>query len=253
MGENKIKNPQKECNILFLHHSTGNIIYHAGEERNVILRKLFPKEAFVEKWFSDYNKINGTNYKIKDQFFPKSNPYGWNNYPYDYYNIWVKNAGNQPYMDEPTLEILTKEYNLIIFKHCYPVSNIEEDHAPDINSSKKTLENYKLQYEAIKEKLYEFPQTKFLIWTGAVQVEKNITQDQAKRAEEFFHWVKNQWDNPDDNIYVWDFYTLETEGTLYLKDIYAKSMNDSHPGKLLAKKVAPSFCEKIIEVIQHNN
>lgn len=249
MGDTKIINFQKECNILFLHHSTGHIIYHGGEERNVILRNLFPKEAFVEKWFSDYNKIHGTNYKIKDQFFPKENPYGWNNYPFDYYNIWVKNAGMQPYMEEPTLEILTSKYNVIIFKHCYPVSNIEEDHLPDIDSPKKTLENYKLQYEAIKRKLYEFPQTKFLIWTGAIQVENNITDYQAEKAKEFFQWVKNEWDKPDDNIYIWDFYELETEGTLYLKDIYAKSLHNSHPGNLLARKVAPMFCEKIIEVI----
>ena len=32
--------------------------------------------------------------------FPKPNPYGWNNYPYDYYNIWVKNAGEELYMEE---------------------------------------------------------------------------------------------------------------------------------------------------------
>jgi hypothetical protein len=252
MNNNIIINSQKKCNILFLHHSTGHIIYHAGEERNLILRKLFPKEAFVEKWFSEYNKNNGTNYKIKHQFFPKENPYGWNNYPYDYYNIWVKNAGTLPFMNEPTLEILTKEYDVIIFKHCYPVSNLEQDNRPDINSPKKTLENYKLQYEAIKQKLYEFPQTKFIIWTGAIQVKNNISQDQAKRAKEFFEWVKNEWDQPDDNIYIWDFYSLQTEGSLYLIDSNAQNINNSHPGKLFAKKVAPLFCQKITDVIYHN-
>jgi hypothetical protein len=165
----------------------------------------------------------------------------------------VKNAGKKPYLKEPTLEILTKKYNLIIFKHCYPVSNIEEDHFSDVNSPKKTLENYKLQYEALKQKLYEFPHTKFLIWTGAVQVEENISQVQAIKAKEFFKWVKNEWDDPLDNIYIWDFYELETEGGYFFKKTFAKNINDSHPGKLFAKKVAPLFCERIIEVIQHNN
>ena len=50
-------------------------------------------------------------YFIEEKIFPKAEPYGWNNYPYDYYNIWVKNAGEQPFMEEPTLEILTKEYD----------------------------------------------------------------------------------------------------------------------------------------------
>ncbi len=40
---------------------------------------------------------------LEEVAFPKSKPYGWNNYPYDYYNIWVNNAGPKPFMKEPTL------------------------------------------------------------------------------------------------------------------------------------------------------
>lgn len=70
--------------------------------------------------------------------------------------------GNKP-MNEPTLEILSKKYNLIIFKHCFPVCNISEDtNHPDINSSEKRIENYKLQYIALKQKLRAFPDTNFL-------------------------------------------------------------------------------------------
>lgn len=253
MINNKTVTIKKESNIIFLHHSTGNVIYHGGKMPNLIIRKLFPNNPFVPNWFSEYNKSNGTNYKITDQFFPKSSPYGWNNYPYDYYNIWVKNAGEKPYLEEPTLEILTKKYDLVIFKHCYPVSNMEEDGMPDINSPKRTIGNYKLQYKALKQKLSEFPHTKFLIWTGAVQVKNNITAEQARKTKEFFDWVKNEWDTPDDNIYIWDFYNLETEGDLYLKNSNAQHKNDSHPANSFAERVAPMFCEKIIEVIQCNN
>lgn len=253
MINNKTIPPGKEYNIIFLHHSTGNIVYNAGKAPNIFIRKFFPRKAYVPDWFAEYNKANGTNYNITDQFFPKSKPYGWNNYPYDYYNIWVKNAGSQPYMEEPTLEVLTKKYDLIIFKHCYPVSNIEEDGTPDINSSRKTIANYKLQYEALKQKMLEFPETKFLIWTGAIQVKNNISQIQASRAKEFFEWVKKEWDTPHDNIYTWDFYELETEGELYLKNSNAQQINNSHPNASFARRVAPLFCEKIVEVIQHNN
>ena len=88
---------------------------------------------------------------IEEMAFPKASPYGWHNYPYDYYNIWVKNAGNEPFMEEPTLEILTKQYQVVIFKHCFPVSNIQPDQdSADINSDFKSLSNYKLQYLALK-------------------------------------------------------------------------------------------------------
>lgn len=244
---------KNECNIIFLHHSTGRIIYNGGKESNLIMRKLFPKQTFVPKWFKDYNLKNGTNYKIEEQFFPKSNPYGWNNYPYDYYNIWVKNAGPFPYMEEPTLEILTKQYDLIIFKHCYPVSNILNDtNQPDINSAEKRLENYKLQYLALKKKLQEFPDTKFLIWTGAAQVKSKITLEQASNAKAFFEWVKTEWNTNTENIFIWDFYNLQTDGELYLKYENANNLNDSHPGTQFAQRVAPLFCQRIIEVIKHD-
>lgn len=255
MNDNsKSKTTQTEFKILFLHHSTGRVISHAGNGTNRIVRKIFNPKSYLSKWFSDYNQINGTNFIIEEQFFPKKEHYGWNNYPYDYYNIWVKNAGQQPYLNEPTLEILTQKYNMIIFKHCYPVSNIEEDiNQPNINSAEKRLENYKLQYHALKQKMNEFPNTKFILWTGAVQVQPNITYEQAIRAKTFFDWVKNDWDTSNDNIFLWDFYTLETDGSLYLKNENATSSHDSHPGKSFAKKVAPLFCQRIIEVIEYGS
>ena len=250
-NNSKFSGPRKDYRILFLHHSTGRVIFNAGKETN-LLDKLFSTKSYVAKWFDNYNRENDTQYTIDEQFFPKKNTYGWKNYPFDYYNIWVKNAGEKPYLNEPTLEILTKEYDLIIFKHCFPVSDIQEDiQKPDIHSEEKRLENYKLQYEALKQKMHEFPHTKFLIWTGASRVKSQTTIEQALRAKSFVDWVKNNWDSTNDNIFLWDFYELETEGGLFLKDENAKNQNDSHPGKSFAKIAAPLFCQRIMEVIQH--
>lgn len=250
----KNKSSKEEYKILFLHHSTGEVIFNAGKSTSIISRKFFKNRSFVNQWFSKYNSSNNTNYKVEEQYFPKNEPYGWSNYPYDYYNIWVKNAGDQPYKNEPTLEILTKKYNLIVFKHCYPVFDMMEDsNQPDIDSPVKSLENYKLQYLALKQKMHEFPNTKFLIWTGAARVESNTTKEQATRAKAFFDWVRNEWDTPKDNIFLWDFYELETEGTLFLKNEYANDPSNSHPGKSFAQKAAPLFCQRITEVIEQNH
>ena len=185
--------------------------------------------------------------------FPKEAPYGWNNFPYDYYNIWVKNAGDKPFMEEPTLEMLTKEFQIVIFKHCFPVSNIQEDlDSADINSDVKTISNYKLQYIALRDKLHEFPDTKFILFTGAAQVKSNISEDEAKRAREFFRWVTDEWDLPDDNIYLWDLYKLETEGDLYLKEKYSLNPNNSHPNKDFAGKVVILLFNRILDVIENN-
>lgn len=221
--------------IIFLHHSTGELAWKGG----------------VKDWFKKYNEENGTNYKIEEQSFPKSSPYGWRNYPYDYWNIWVKNAGEKPFRKEPTLEILTKKYDVIVWKHCFPVSRIKEDTGePDINSEEKRIENYQLHYAALKEKMREFPENKFILWTGAALVKNATDEETAKRAKKFFDWARNEWDQPGDNIYLWDFYELETEGGLYLKEEYAVSPDDSHPGEKFSQRVAPLFCQRIVEVIE---
>ena len=237
--------------IIFLHHSTGAAIWSAG----------------VREWFEAYNQKNGTRYDIVEQAFPKQSPYGWNNYPYDYWNIWVNHTGETPYQEEPTLEMLTKTYDVIVLKHCYPVSEIEEDTgAPDVASPEKRIENYKLQYEALKATMHRFPKTTFILWTGAAQVDRSTILDKmaalmrgrsrarerGQRARTFFDWVKRDWDKPGDNIYVWDFYELETEGGIFLKREYAAGRSDSHPNETFARKAAVCFCNRVINVIQGN-
>ena len=220
--------------VIFLHHSTGNCIWNGG----------------VPEWFEKYNAANGTDYQITEQAFPKAEPYGWNNYPYDYWNIWVKNAGDEPTLGEPPLEILTKEHDVIVFKHCFPVSNVGEDDTPDINSLQMTLANYKLKYEEMKKKLRSFTDTKFIVWTGAALIEAATSKENAKRAVAFFNWVKNEWDEPGDNIFVWDFFEIQTDGGLFFKEEYAAAPGDAHPSEEFSRNTAPLFSQRIVDVIE---
>ena len=85
--------PEPGQRIIFLHHSTGNNIWQGDQSG---LKSKFRRSSAVETWFKGYNKTHGSNYMIKEMTFPQAEPYGWKNYPYDYYNIWVKNVGNHP-------------------------------------------------------------------------------------------------------------------------------------------------------------
>ena len=58
------------------------------------------------------------------------------------------------------------------------------------------------------------------------------------------------WDEPGDNIYVWDFRQLETEGGLYLLNEYAAAPGDSHPNSAFATRVAPYLGQRIVDVIE---
>jgi len=221
--------------ILFLHHSTGRVIWDGG----------------VPEWFEERNPINSSHYLITEQDFPKMSPYGWNNYPYDYWNIWVNHGSPGDFKREPTLEMITEKYDVVIFKHCFPVGDILPDTGdPDVASPEKRIENYKLQYEALKEKMREFPDKKFIVWTGAALVENKTNPEKAQRTRDFFEWVIGTWDEKGDNIFIWDFYDLETEGGLYLKNEYSRSESDSHPNDQFAKNTAPLLCSRIVDIVE---
>lgn len=221
--------------VVFLHHSTGGYIWGGG----------------VSDWITAYNTANFTNYQVTERTFPSSSypppSGGWQNYPYDYWNIWINGGGG----GEPTLDDLTADYDVIVWKHCFPVSNIAANTgSPDITSSRQTIENYQAQYNALKDKMHDFPNTRFIVWTGAALVQSATNADEATRARDFANWVKNTWDVDGDNIFVWDFRELETEGGLYLLPANARSANDSHPSDAFSDTAAPLFSQRIVDVIE---
>jgi hypothetical protein len=149
--------------------------------------------------------------------------------------------------------MLTPSYDMIIFKHCYPVGEILEDTGiPDINSDEKRVENYKLLYVALKEKMHEFPENKFILWTPAALVRNSTTEARAVRTRQFYEWMVNEWDEGGDNIYLWDFYQYETEGELYLRNEFASGEDDSHPNREFSGRTAPLFGQFIIDCIEGN-
>ncbi|MBI5889414.1 MAG: Ig-like domain-containing protein [Nitrosomonadales bacterium] len=227
--------PAGTVRILLLHHSTGFYIWE-GDGIQTIPGGL-----------DTYNTAHGTNYVIDELWYPSNTyPLGSNN-PYDYWNLWVNTTDTSGQFD---LEALTQNYDVIVFKHCFPVSDIEPDSGtPDVSSGGQTLENYYLQYAALKTRMLQFPDKKFIVWTGAALRAADTTVAKAARARIFFDWVKGTWDESGDNIYVWDFYELETGGTNYLLDENADS-SDSHPGSAFAGRVAPYFVNRLVDIIE---
>ncbi len=227
--------------VLLLHHSTGQNVWDGG----------------VAGWIAGYNASHGRSYQIEERAYPDE-PWPWDNYPSDYYRIWVQHEGDaRP--GTAWLETLAPQYGVILFKHCFPGGDIwPNSGSPDPASGDKTLENYQASYNALKAKLQGFPNTRFIVWTLAMRTQAEMQANyggdsagMAERARAFTDWVKNAWDVRGDNIFVWDFHALETEGGLYLRPAYAVDPGgDSHPNQAFCATVAPLLGQRIVDVIE---
>ena len=238
--------------ILFLHHSTGGNVYSEGN---------------VPEYIVNYNTDHGTAFTITERAYPTT-PYPWNNYPYDYWNLWLNGACDSSDPDIECLDSLAENYDIIIFKHCFPGAAVLADTGtPDISSSRKSLENYKCQYRALRDLMDSaaFADTKFIVWTLAPLHRLATNSADAARAAMFVDWVKNEWLDEDgglayDNIFVFDFWGLVAESNPSpvngqvncLKYDYERSHtgSDSHPNTAANEAVGPEFAQFIIDMAE---
>ncbi len=215
--------------IHFLHHSTGgNLIKGAGG---------------IEKMFEAYNQINGTDYRFTHEWSAPNNE----NYPYDYHTDTFSHKRIREYAEN---------YHLVIWKHCYPGSDIQADlGTPDINSSRKSIENYKLQYRSLRIRFDMYPDTKFLGWTLPPLHRKATTLEKARRASDFTDWVRDEFMSEDGAHINQSFFDARlhlSENDEYLQYDYERDHNswDSHPNDLANDTVNPHFFQSIIKFVE---
>jgi hypothetical protein len=235
---------------IFLLHSTGSNLFYQGQ---------------VGEWISNYNLQHSTSYQIDVRAYPHT-PYPWDNYPYDYWNLWVNNQCNNTNPNIECLDKLTQDYDVIIFKHCFPGSSIvADDNNPSVSSNIKTLANYKLQYRALLSLMDSYPNKKFILLTLAPLHRLDTYAESAARARQFVDWVTTSWLTEDGklhpNVYIFDFnsYTAErnpspANGSLNcLKYDYELSHteSDSHPNLLANQTIGPIFAQFIINTFQN--
>ncbi len=227
----------------FLHHSTGGGVYNDGN---------------VEDRINAYNQQNGTNYQIVEKAYPRV-PYDWKNYPYDYWNLWINEVCDNSDPDIECLESMLNKYDIVIFKHCFPGADVLPDIPnPSISSDVKCLANYKLQYRALRDKMSNFSNKKFVVWTLAPRHRLYAPAQsaaRAARAREFVNWVKDEWLTEDgedhSNIFIFDFFNIVAESdpnppngqVNCLKYEYEKSHtgSDSHPNQLANEVAGEAF------------
>lgn len=237
--------------VIFLHHSTGWGVYSGGD---------------VTGWIRTYNANSGTAYEIDERSYPNS-PYPWNNYPYDYWNLWVNGACDDAQSGIACMTSLVRDYDVVIFKHCFPGADVQDDtDNPDITSSRKSLENYKLQYRALRDLMDSHGDTQFIVWTLAPLHRLATTTGAATQARAFVDWVRDEWLTEDShshpNIAIFDFWGYAAEentgttpgqgpvNTLKYDYESSHSGSDSHPNDLANETIGPLFAQFIVDTIE---
>lgn len=236
---------------IFLHHSTGNGVWQGG----------------VPQWIAEHNSNYNTDYRVSELSYPNT-PYPWANYPYDFWNLWVNGNCDSENKNIECINTLAEEYDLIIFKHCFPGAAVVADTGnPDLRSPVKSLENYKLQYRELRSLFDRYPKTKFMVWTLAPLHRLATNAEEASRAKEFVDWVKTEWLSEEgksrSNIFIFDFFELAAESNISpengevncLKYEYElrHDNRDSHPNTNANTAIAPYFARAIAHVMAGAN
>jgi len=224
-------------NIVFLHHSVGyNLIEQGG-----IRQKL--SDAGLSFWDHGYNwqrlrrpdgGATSYSYNVPDD----------NTDPDGLARIFAQSVYGLPLNTFSGL----LQHEVIIFKSCFPVSNITDD---------QQLARHKTYYLGIRDVVDKHLDKIFIILTPPPLNPAETNTTAATRAKEFANWLKSdEYLKGHPNLFTFDLFgqLAEDDTTSPDHDMLRKAYReglDSHPNQLANETVAPLFVDFAVNSIQH--
>ncbi len=218
--------------IIFLHHSTGhNLIEEGG------VRELFTNLGY-EFYDHGYNDDGlrladgtwtGENYDIPGD---NTDPDG------------IAELFSQPLNDPPDNAFsLLMQYDVIMFKSCFPTSNIESD---------EHLNELKGYYLTVRDRVDQYPDKLFIVVTQPPQVPRSTDQDETTRARALANWLaSDEYLGGRANLVTFDFFDYLAGDDNMLRQEYRYNNRDAHPNELANQTIAPLFVEFTDQAIQN--
>ncbi len=210
--------PSQKLSMLWHHHSTGDRILAGGlldalKANNIDFYDINYKEAVVD------------GYVIGDHTDPQDFPKNFNTPEYFEVIKGWELSGNK------------KQHDIVMFKSCYPASNIESD---------AMLNQYKEYYNSLLATFTNNPDILFIAMSTPPLVKAKTTKENAKRAREWSKWITTEYAKDIQNVKVFDLFhslaVLEGKpGENTLVPQFAASESDSHPVGAGAKAVTRMF------------
>ena len=192
--------PEFKKLVFFIHHSTGEIYWNNGMSQ--ALEKAGYKAA--APWWDG------------------------NTDPQDFYT---------EFSDTNKWQIL-KPYDIIIFKSCFPASNIDSD---------EMLENYKTWYNELNKIYQKYPDKLFVPLSTPPLLQNHTTPEAAARALKFEKWLLGEYKNKysGKNLAPFGLHSLLSDSAGYLKSDYIESQDDDHPNENSGKVVGAAIVKHL--------
>ena len=217
--------------IIFLHHSCGQNLIEEGQVREGL-------SALGYKFYD--HGYNGDGLRLSDGTWTGEsfNVPDDNTDPDGFAAIF-----SQPLLDPPenTFSLLM-QYDVIVFKSCFPVSNIMDD---------AQLAAYQSYYLTIRDTTDQYPEKLFVIVTQPPQVPNNTTDEEALRARTFTDWLaSDEYLDGHSNLSTFDFFDLLAGDDHTLRREYRVDVWDAHPNTTANQEIGPIFVDFLDNAIR---
>jgi len=218
--------------VMLLHHSTGANLIEQGGVRQRLTELGY---EFYDHGYNDDGLVlsdgtwTGRNFDVP----------GDNTDPDGYAEIFA-----QPLHDPPdnTFSHLM-EYDVIAFKSCFPVSNIESD---------AQLAEYRSYYLSIRDRMDQYPNNIFIVVTQPPEIPNDTDSETAARARAFSDWLASEeYLNGHENVFTFNFFDLlaDPSDNMLLAE-YRTDEWDAHPNELANRTIGPLFADFIDQAVR---
>jgi hypothetical protein len=220
--------PPRKLTMVWLHHSTGDRLLAGGLLAALVANNI----GFYD---INYEEAVVDGYVVGDHTDPPDFPKLFNTPRYlDVVRGWELKGDR-------------KQHDVIMFKSCYPASDIESD---------RMLDQYKEYYAAMLPVFRANPGILFIPMSTPPRTTRRTTPQIAARARHFARWLSSVYAKDVRNVQVFDLFNALAivEGKPNANTLapqFAESATDSHPtpagGRAVARMFIPWFNRAIRE------
>jgi len=135
------------------------------------------------------------------------------------------------------------QYDVIAFKSCFPVSNIQSD---------EQLAGYESHYLSIRDRMDQYPDKVFIVISPPPEISADTDAEAAARARRFADWLASDaYLGGHPNVFTFNLFDLLADpSTNMLRADYQADEYDAHPNEQANQTVGPLFVDFVDQSVK---